>query len=206
MRRHIHATKHVGILLGLVMALTARPAAADKVFVDFDHDVDFAAFETFTYSPVKKGLLAQDEQIDGWIVDGVVERLIAGGLTQVGKEDDPDLVISYAMSTETSGRIDVTAVTPVGVGWGAGWGWGVGYGPGWGYAGGVWYTPTTMRSSYITGTLVIVAYDTETKLGVWSGTAEISPGKNPHKTHQKIDKALDKIGQKWRSLHAKANR
>ena len=186
--------------LFLALALAALPAAADKVFVDYDHDVDFSRFETFTYAPVKKGLLAQDEQLDGWIVDGIVEHIVGAGLTRVEAEDEPDLVVSYALTTHTEGRWDVTGVTPVGPVWDVGWGWGPGFAPGWGYSGG-WYVPTTMRTTYRFGSLVVAAYDVSTKLGVWRATAEIKEGKTPHKTHQKVDKALDRISEKWREMH-----
>lgn len=201
MKIRTQGPKTVGLILALATVLTAVPASADKIFVDYDHNVDFSRFKTFTYAPAKKGMLAQKEQIDGWIVAGIEERLAAGGLQVVDNDADPDLVVTYSLTTQTGERWDVTGLTPVATTWGGSWGWGPGFGAGWGYDGGVWYVPTTMSSSYVLGTLIIVAYDTETKLGVWRGSAEISPGKNPHKTHEKIDASLDKIAEKWHHMH-----
>ena len=44
------------ILIGALIALAAVPAVAkkDKVFVDYDHDIDFSKYETFAYVEAKR--------------------------------------------------------------------------------------------------------------------------------------------------------
>ena len=185
-----------------ILALAALPVAAkDDIFVDYDHDVDFSTFKTFAYGEAKKGMRAQEELTDQRIVEGIVERMIAGGLQQVDADADPDLVVTYQLTSQTGVRKDVTGIAPVASMWGSGWGWGAGFGPGWGYGGGTWFTATSMTSTYAVGSLLVAAFDTSTKLGVWRGTAKLKQGKNPLKTHQKIDKALDKMGERWRHMH-----
>jgi hypothetical protein len=185
----------------LLLLLLALPASADKVYVDYDHDVDFSTFATFTYAPAAKGLLAQEELTDQRIVEGIVEHLVAGGLEQVDEQSEPDLVVTYQLATQTNLRADVTAVVPVGPLWGGGWGWGPAFGPGWGWDGGVWYTASTMVTQHRSGVLLVAAFDTRTKRGIWRGTAEIEQQSTPYKTHQKIDQALDKMAEKWRKMH-----
>ena len=58
-----------------------------------------------------------------------------------------------------------------------------------------------MVSSYAVGTLLIAAFDAETKLGIWRGSARVKKGKNPLKTHQNIDKALTTMTEKWHHMH-----
>ena len=92
---------------------------------------------------------------------------------------------------------------PVGGMWGAapGWGYGGGWGPGYGYGGGGWATTSTTVSNYKTGSLVIEAYDPETKQAIWRGSSQQSVPDSPKKASKKIDKSLDKMSKKWQQMH-----
>ena len=60
----MHRTCTQALLIAIALILTAIPAvAAEHVYVDYDHDVDFSTFETFMYAPAKKGMLAQDPRL-----------------------------------------------------------------------------------------------------------------------------------------------
>ena len=78
---------------------------------------------------------------------------------------------------------------------------GAGFGAGWGYGWGGWSSATTMVTSYKNGTLFIAAFDTATQQGIWRAAAEITAIKSQAQAYKKVDKALNKISQKWRSLH-----
>jgi hypothetical protein len=190
------------LIVTLALTLVALPAAAEKVFVDYDPAVDFSTFETFSYSPAKKGLLAQDERTDQRIVDDILEHLEASGLRRVEVDAEPDVVIAYQLAVTTEHRADITAgVFPVDPMWGSGWEWGPTFGPGWAWDGLGWATATTMVSAHRSGTLMVAAFDASTRKGIWRGTAEIEEASTPYKTHQRIDKALDKMAEKWRQMH-----
>lgn len=179
------------------LVLTAVPAAAaEKVFVDYDHEVDFSTFETFMYSPARKGMLAQDPLVDRFIVDGIVKRLAAGGLNQV--DSDADVLVTYEVSSQTGHRVNVTGFTFYG---GDAWGWGSAFGAGWGYGGGGWYVPSTMVTTYKSGTLFVAAFDTSTQMGIWRGSGEIVNVRSPEKAFKKVDKSLDKMAEKWHKMH-----
>jgi len=54
------------------------------------------------------------------------------------------------------------------------------------------------------GTLVVDAWDAETKELVWRGTAtNITVVDNPDKMQKKVDSALEKIVKKWQSMKEK---
>lgn len=186
-------------LLAFALALIALPAAADKVYVDYDHEVDFAVFETFTYAPAERGLRIQDDHMDETVVADIVEKLTAAGMTQV--ESGADIVVTYQVSGHAGSRLDVTGVVPVGSMWGSGWGWAPGFGPGWGYSGGTWYTATTMISNYKVGVLVVAGFDTSSKNGIWRGSAELTIDQDQGKTYKKLHHALDKMAEKWHKMH-----
>lgn len=184
----------------LALTLVALPAAADKVFVDYDRTVDFDKFETFTYMSQKPGMLAQNDLMDKRIVEGIVDHLTAAGMKQV--DSGGDIVVTYQVTTKTTPRVNSTTALPAGGMWGGGgWGYGPGWGPGYGYAGGGWATTSTTVSEYKTGSLVVEAYDPETKEAIWRGSAQQSVPDSPKKAAKKIDNSLDKMSKKWHQMH-----
>lgn len=191
--------RRVSLLMCLVISLAALPANADGVWVDYDHDFDFSAVETFAYGPADPGLLSQDKYLDKWIVEGIVGRLEDSGLRQV--DADPDIVVTYQVMGNSAARLDVTTVGPYGGAWGTGWGFGAAFGAGWGWAGGNWGATSAMITDYRAGTLIIDAFDTSTKMGVWRGVSEQTFHEDYDKASKAIEKSLKKISQKWRHLH-----
>jgi len=193
----MHRIRTQALLIATALVLMAIPAAAaEHVYVDYDHDVDFSTFETFMYSPAKKGMLAQDPLVDRFIVDGIVKRLTAGGLKQV--DSDADILVTYEVTSQTGQRMNVTGFTFFGADT---WGWGSAFGAGWGYGGGGWYVPTTMVTTYKSGTLFVAAFDTSTKIGIWRGSAQILNVRTSEKAFKKVDKSLDKMAEKWHKMH-----
>ena len=167
-----------------------------KVFVDYDHEVDFSVFETFAYAPALAGMRSQDELVDKWIVEGIVERLTDGGLRQV--ETDADLLVTYQVAGQEVAKTNILDLGPV---WGTGWAYGSSFAAGWAYAGGMWSTATSMVIDYAVGTFVVEAYDTSTKMGVWRGAAQYSFYDDYDQASINIEKALNQMSKKWDHLH-----
>jgi hypothetical protein len=147
------------------------------------------------YAPAQKGMLAQDPLVDDFIVKGLIRRLVEGGMKQV--ETGADLLVTYEISSQTGQRVNVTGFTFYG---GSSWGWGSAFDAGYGYGGGGWYVPTTMMTTYKSGTLFVAGFDTSTEMGVWRGAGEIVNVRTPAKAFKKVDKSLDKMVEKWHHM------
>lgn len=171
------------VLFALVVIAT--PASA-KVTIDYAHDYDFSAVKTFTYVETSE-TNAASQLDDERIASAVVRHLTEGGLEQV--ESGGDIAVTYHVATE-----DNTVYNTSTFGYG-------GWGPGWGAWGGTGMgSATTTESTYTQGTLVIDAYDSETKDLVWRGTATDTVKDNPEKRAKQIDNALDDLGKKWHKI------
>ena len=172
------------ILLALALALVALPAAAQKVFIDYDESVDFKALKTFTW--VETGapsLEPSDPLLHKYVKDQIIGQLEESGLTAV--ESGADFQITYHGEVDSQVRVDTMSY---GYGYGAGWRWG-----GYGYRG-----PTTSQvRTYENGTLIIDAYEPSEKKMVWRGTGTVTLKSKPEKQTKQVDKILDKMGNKW---------
>ena len=133
-------------LLGLLIALglATAPAFSQKIAIDYAHDFDFDAIKTFQYVETKESN-TKDSLMDGRIKDAIIKELMEGGLEQV--DSDPDLYITYHISTK-----DNTVYNTTTFGYG-------GYGRGWGGYGGGMSTASTTATTYTDGTLIIDAYE-----------------------------------------------
>ncbi len=64
--------------------------------------------------------------------------------------------------------------------------------------------PSTARAyTYDRGTLIIDAWDGETKELIWRGTATRTFSDNPDKAKKQIDKSIAKIVKKWNKQYRK---
>jgi len=180
--------KRTTALFSLALALVALPAAAQKVFIDYDKSVDFEALKTFEW--VETGapsLEKSDPLLHKYVMEQIINQLEAAGLTQV--ESGADFQISYHGESGTHVRVDTSSY---GYGYGRGWRWG-----GYGYRG-----PSTSEvRTYEKGTLIIDAWDGDSKELIWRGTATSTTTDNPDKARKKIDKAIQKIVKKWSKEH-----
>lgn len=188
--------KTIGLLI--VLGLVATPALAQKVTVDYAHEFDFEKVKTFQYVDTPESN-AQNQLVDGRIRDAIIRELTDGGLRQV--ESDPDLFITYHVTSEENTVYNTTATGFGGYGGYYG-GWG-GYG-GYGYGGMGMASATTTSYTFTEGTLIIDAYEPGEKKMVWRGTGTVTVKENPEKLSKQIDKILRKIGKKWdKILHNK---
>ena len=173
--------------LGLMIALVllAAPAFAQKITIDYDHDYDFDKVKTFAYTTTEE-TNSKDQLMDGRIKDAIIKEVTEGGLQQV--DSDPDLFITYHLTTKEN-----TVLSTTGMGYG---GYGRG-GGGWG--GGM---STTTASTYTEGTLIVDAYEPLDKKMVWRGTGTVTLKAKPEKRTQQVNKIMAKMGAKWDKILA----
>jgi len=169
----------IGLLI--VLGLAATPAFAQKVYIDYAHDFDFSSVKTFQCVDTEESN-AQNPMMHDRIV-GAIKR----ELSDNGKEvtENPDLYITYHITTEQNTRYNTTT-----------FGYG-GYGGGWyGYGGGMGSSSTT-ATNYTVGTLIIDAYDPVEKKMIWRGTGTVTVKAKPEKQIKQVDKILTKLGKRW---------
>jgi len=185
--------KTLGLLI--ILGLAATPALAQKVNIDYAHDFDFSGSETFQYVNTEESNAGNPMMADR-IESMIKAKMIAGGATEV--TENPDLFITYHITTEQQ-----TSYTTTSFGYGGyGGGWGgygrYGYG-GYGGMGGMGTSSTTAHN-YTVGTLIIDAYDGQEKKMIWRATGQVTVKDKPEKQIQQVEKILTKIGKKWAKI------
>ena len=182
--------KTLGLLL--ILAVMAVPSVAQKVTIDYAHDFDFEQVKTFQYVDTPDSNVGND-LADNRLRDAIIRELKDGGLKQV--ESNPDLYITYHVTTKEN---TVFNTTNYGYGgWGPGWG---GYGT-WGYGYGLGITDSTTRAyTYTDGTLIIDAYEPSKKEMIWRGTGTVTVKSKPEKQAKQVDKILTKMGKEWEKI------
>ena len=177
--------------LALMVVLCALPAAAQKVYVDYDRDAVGRQYKTFAWQDTGPTLQDYAPLMHSRIKNGIEHYLTEGGFIE--DPDNPDLYVTYHTSSQEEVQFSVTSY---GYGYGAGWGWS----PYWGAAGG---GVSTTASTYERGTLVVDIWDAKTDEIVWRGTANAVIPENPQKAQKTVEKALEKIVKQFRELRAK---
>jgi hypothetical protein len=177
--------KALGLLI--VLGLAATPAFAQKVHIDYAHDFDFDAVETFQYVDTEESNTSNPMMGDR-IVAMIKKELREGGLTEV--TENPDIFITYHITTKERTNYSTTN-----------YGYG-GYHGGWGGWGGGMGTSTTTAHDYTEGTLLIDAYGAAEKKMIWRGTGTVTVKAKPEKQINQVNKILTKIGAKWDKILA----
>jgi hypothetical protein len=176
--------KRISTLLAITLSLIALPAAAQKVFIDYDKSVDFEALKTFMWVDTGSPSLERSNfLLHRYIKDQIIAQLEEAGLTHV--ENGADFQITYHASWDADVRED-----------NAGWGYSTGNLWIWsdyGYRGPI----ITEVRTYKSGTLIIDAWNGDTKKLIWRGTATAATTNNPDKARKRVDKAIQKIVRKW---------
>jgi len=181
--------------LVIVLGLAATPAIAQKVTIDYAHDFDFKSAKTFQYVDTQDSN-AKNQLMADRIEEMIKKEMREGGAVEV--TENPDLYITYHVTSEENTRYNTTTMGYGGYGGHYG-GWG-GYG---GMGGGMGMgSSTTTASNYTTGTLIIDAYEPTDKKMVWRGTGTVEIKAKPEKQIKQVDKILTKIGAKWEKILA----
>lgn len=175
----------------LVLVAVAVPAAAQKVYVDYDRNADFSTYRSFAWAETPPtSLEANFPLAHSFIKNSIELELTGAGLIE--DLDDPDLYVTYHTASKESLQLMVTAY---GYSYGPGWGWD----PYWGTA---MLTGSAQVNTYKKGTLIIDIWDARTKLALWRGTASDVISEDPEKALRQIDKAITKIVKKYRTMRA----
>ena len=185
--------KILGLLI--ILGLAATPSFAQKVHIDYAHDFDFEAAETFQYVNTEESNSSNPMMADR--IEAMIKKeMKEGGAVEV--TENPDIFITYHITTEQQ-----TSYTTTSFGYGGyGGGWGgygrYGYG-GYGGMGGMggMSSSTTQARNYTVGTLIIDAYDSIDKKMIWRATGEVTVKDKPEKQIKQVEKILTKIGKKW---------
>ena len=175
-----------------VLAAVAVPAAAQKVYVDYDRTVDRSSYKTFAWGEGPPSVLeANHPMAHSFIKQSITAELTKGGFIE--DTENPDLYVIYHTNPKESVQVMVQAY---GYAYGAGWGWD----PYWGTT---MVTGSSQVNTYRKGSLIIDIWDAHTKLAVWRGTASKVMSEDPEKVLKQIDKAITAIVEKFRSMRDK---
>jgi hypothetical protein len=154
----------------------AISAPAQKIVTDYDHSANFSQYHTYSWGHVH----SSDPLFEQRIRDAVDRDLQARGWQQVPEGGD---VMVTAVLIKTHQDEYNTFYT----GLGGGWRW-----HGWG--GGM---ATTTIDRVPVGTLIVDMYDTHSKLLLWRGEAHDQMSDKPEKDTTKLEKAVDKMLEKF---------
>jgi hypothetical protein len=176
--------------LGLVfvVALMASPAMAQKVNIDYAHDIDFDSIKTYQYVSTEDSNVKGNEIMAQRVEDMIKKELREGRLTEVS--ENPDIYVTYHFTTK-----ERTSYQTTNFGYG-------GYGGGWYGWGGGMGSSTTQQVNYTDGTLIIDAYDASDKKMIWRATGTVTVKAKPEKQIKQVENILEKIGKRWDKILA----
>jgi hypothetical protein len=187
---------HKALALGLaiVIACIAAPAAAQKVYVDYDRTVDIKSYKTYAWASTPTVSVYDNNPLIHSRIKNAIEYYMGKG-GMVENTDDPELYVTYYGEADEEFRVNTTMSG--GYGYSSGWAWD----PFWGGSA-VGMTATT-PIVHQAGTLVIDIWDAKTMKIVWRGTMTATIPENPQKSAKKLDKGIKKMIEKWRKMYAK---
>ena len=173
------------ILLPMVLLL-AGCAAGINTSADWNPEADFAALQTYAWTPDDPASPGIDQLTDGRIRAAIEANLNGKGLRQVPLER-ADLAVDYQVTTQ-----DQTNYTTTSTGWGGGYGR---YGRGWGGTSVAVGTSTTRATTYTNGTLVIGLFNAQSREVLWhgSGTTKLRENPSPAERTETVNNAVAKI-------------
>jgi hypothetical protein len=157
----------------VVVLMTTAIVHAQKVNIDSDPAAPFATYKTYAWTAGTPAPNALSEQRLHAAVDA---KLAGEGLAM--NTTAPDVIVATHVTTKERQELIAN---------------GFGYGP-WGFGGGL---GTASVETFIDGTLVVDLYDAKTKKMVWRGVATATASDKPTKNAKKMDKALDKMFEKF---------
>jgi hypothetical protein len=162
----------VTAILATLLCLAAG-ASAEDVKTDYDHHANFSQYHTYYWEKVQ----ASDPLWETRIKDAVDRDLQGKGWQRV--EGNGDVALTAVGGTHDQHEYQ-TFYNGLG-----GWRWG-GFGE-----------TTTQVETYNVGSLVLDIYDAHSKQLLWRGVASDSLSGNPDKNEKKLDKAVNKMFEKF---------
>lgn len=182
------------LALFVLLALAASPAAAQKVYVDYDTYADFDKYKTFAWVDTNTTSLKMDfPEVDSMIKNNIEYYMVKGGMIE--DLENPDLKVTYHASTQTQTQF---MTSTFGYAYGAGWNWGGYWGPR--------VVSGSMNTEFKKGTMIIDIWDAEKKEALFRGTVVKIHADDPMKAIKQIDDGIDKVVKKFREMRAKEGR
>jgi len=174
--------------LGVIALALTAPLLAQKVSVEYAHQVDFSKFHTYRWGKNKGALPdpAEDDHIQRKL-DRVLQRK---GLQRVDSRMS-DVVLTYQATVKTEQQQVDTYAEDDDVGLGLGWGWGLGWGMGWGDMDPGYSANTVV--SVRKGDLLVDIVDPANKRMLLRGYAAGAFHSDPVKEDKLMSKAIDKM-------------
>jgi hypothetical protein len=169
----------------IALLLSALPALAQKVYVDYDNATAFSEYRTFQLVETKEDLQDTSRTSHELVVRELRRYASEGGLQEV--QSDPDIYLAYYTADRGDLRL---ALTDLRYGYGANLDFG-------GYWDGGVGTRAPHSFTFKEGTLIVDAWDAKRQELVWRGMATAALSRNPDKNDRKIEKALKKIMKRW---------
>ena len=175
----------MGHLLVFILALTALPTFAQKVFIDYDHATAFSEYMTFQLVETPEDLRDYSPSLHEWTEMRLRGLMVEGGLTEV--DTDPDIYMTYYTADRSDLRLvlgDLRYAYGADFDFGGYWEGGVG-------------TRTPDSFTFKQGTLIIDVWEAEGHNLVWRAIATAALSKKPGKNDKKLEKAITKISNQW---------
>jgi hypothetical protein len=190
--------KNVRVLILLCAVLTATPAFAQTIKVNWNQAAPFSDYKTYAW---KTGTSQANSFYAGWVKPDVDAQLAAKGLSLASGNQKPDIYVTFHLQTP-----EVLDAVTTDDGFGPGWGWGGGpwgvWG-GWGGWGG-WEggdfsdTAITTQQPRTMGILTVDLYDVAQKHLVWRGQATVDSVSNSQKGDEKqTQKSVEKMFKQY---------
>ncbi len=167
--------KFIRILWSFFFLASSAAVLAQKVTVDYDHNLNFQNFKTYAWT---RGTPLKNQLWDQRVIDGVDQQLAAKGFQKVDATANPDLYVLYHAAIGQQTELNTTNMG----GWG--WRWGGGM-------------ATTTVDKIPTGQLVVDIGDAKTKKLAWMGSSSDTLSDKPDKNQKKLTSALTKMFKKF---------
>ncbi len=183
----------------LVVCLIMSNGLKAQITFDFDKDVDFTQYKTYSFGGWQQDSNKLINDIDKKrILSSFKSELLQRDLDYELAEADLVITLFFVVDEKTS----TTAYTDyMGAGMGYGYGYGGGrYGgyfrPAWGWGGG-YSTTSYSENDYKVGTFVVDIYDANTKKLIWQGVSQKTINENGSKRAKTIPKNVAKLMKKY---------
>ncbi|MBI1738831.1 MAG: DUF4136 domain-containing protein [Acidobacteria bacterium] len=155
----------------VLLSGAATAFAQQKVFIDWDHKVDFSGYRTYAWAEIKNR--APSELTHKRILDFTDEQLASKGLRKV--DSNPDLYLVYNAGTQLVSELYDPNYVP----WASG---------------GENVSETVLR---LKATLVIDLVDAGKKQLVFRGIAKDTVSEDPQQNAKKVKKAVENIFKRY---------
>lgn len=171
-------------MLSMALLVLVPAARADNVRADWNHNVDFSQFHTYSWGNVKVS-----DPFDAQRIKNAINYV----LHKKGWEEVPSggQVTIDVMDRIRNEKQAETFYNGLGGGWGMGWGWG-----GWGWGGwgpgGFGESQTTTKEVPV-GHMVIDLFESQNKQLIWRGISQPEVKNDPHKEQQAIYDDIHKL-------------